>query len=95
MKINIKPPQHPEAKALVMATEKKIKQLFKDHSMVMEADVRFQHGTNDLSDKHCEIYMKLKDRNIFVKEQGQSFDSSLKKAVVKIETQIKHISNQA
>jgi ribosome-associated translation inhibitor RaiA len=90
MKINIKPPAHAEAKALVQSTEKKMKQFFKDYNMVLEADVRFRHGADQASDKSCEIYLKMQDRNIFVIQKGETFDTSVTKAIEKLGYQIKN-----
>ncbi len=93
MKIKIQSPAHPELRALERSTQTKMKQLSSDHASITEADIRFHHGLNDQGDKSCEIYLKLKDRNIFVKQQGQTFELSMKKAVDKLNNQIKNISN--
>lgn len=84
------PPAHAEAKSLVLSTERKMKQFAKDHSKVMEADIRFQYGFDQLSGKSCEIYAKLQDRNIFVTQKSETFEAAATKAIEKLGYQIKN-----
>lgn len=90
MKLNIKTPMLGlQASSLIRTTEKIFQEFSRDFIQISEADVRFIHGSTQVCDKVCQIYLKLKDKNIFVVEQAVSFEASAVKAVKKLKSQIK------
>jgi len=93
MKLSIKAPSHAEEKALIRSTEKVMRQFFKNHSSAQEADVRFLFGPDRSGKKICEVYLKMKDRNIFVTQQADSFESSATKALEKLHYQVENVIN--
>lgn len=81
-----------EANSLIRYTQKLFQDFPKDHIQVSEAEVRFIHGSSQVSDKICEIYLKLNDKNIFVVQQAVSFETSAVKAVNKLKLQLDKIA---
>ena len=92
MKLNIKTPMlGAQASALIYSTQKLFLDFSKGNTQISEADVRFIHGSSQVSDKTCEIYFKWNNRNMFVVQRAVSFETSFVKALNKLKTQINKI----
>lgn len=90
-KINIKLPPNDESASLEKKIKNHLNDFFKKNTGVAEADVKLSHGAAVISDKVCEIYLKTESKNMFTIQTGASFESSLVKAINKLQTQLNSI----
>lgn len=90
MKINIQTLGISESGPIVRQLNKNLALLSKNYpGSLTEADVKLRYDKNPVDGEMiCEIYLKMSDRNIFVKQKGGSFESSVKKAILRLNKQI-------
>lgn len=87
MKINIQSLATNESKLVIQKVSAKIKTFLKNHKEITEADIKLK---NDITtgNKVSEIYLKMRDKNIFAIQTASSFELATDKTILKLQKQL-------